>query len=194
MADTLVKAEPTPREDSAQPGRAPLVYRQLLWTRVTHWTWAVCLFFLLLSGLQIFNAHPTLYIGQQSGFAFDNAVLSIDAVDTPDGPQGRTTIFGRQFNTTGSLGLSGGAQQRESRGFPSALTIPSSRDLATGRVVHFFFAWVLVATLFVWLAASLANGHQHRDLLPTGRDLTDLPRDVADHARFRFPHGPRYSV
>ncbi|MET0358820.1 MAG: hypothetical protein ABW055_05230, partial [Pararhizobium sp.] len=64
-------------------------------TRLTHWTWAVALFFLLLSGLQIFNAHPTLYIGQQSGFAFDNSVLRMDAIYGPDGqPQGRTTVFG----------------------------------------------------------------------------------------------------
>jgi thiosulfate reductase cytochrome b subunit len=33
-----------------------------------------------------------------------------------------------------------------------------------------------------------------RDLVPTARDLADLPRDVVDHARFRFHHGPRYSV
>jgi thiosulfate reductase cytochrome b subunit len=181
-------------ESAAQATRGPLVYRHNALTRVTHWTWAICLFFLLLSGLQIFNAHPTLYIGQQSGFQYDNAVLSIDAVDTPRGQQGRTTIFGRQFNTTGFLGLSGPAQQREPRGFPAALTIPSYQDLATGRVVHFFFAWVLVATLFIWLAASLANGHLRRDLLPTGRDLADLPRDVAAHARFRFHHGPRYGA
>ena len=62
----------------------PLLYRQSIWTRVTHWLWAVCLFFLLLSGLQIFDAHPALYVGQQSGFGsgFDNVVLSIEAVDT----------------------------------------------------------------------------------------------------------------
>ena len=59
-----------------------LVYRQSAWTRLTHWVWALSLFFLLLSGLQIFNAHPALYIGEQSGFEFDNAVLAIGA-DTP---------------------------------------------------------------------------------------------------------------
>ncbi len=60
--------------DPAAPAR-PLVYRQSAWTRVTHWLWAFSLFFLLLSGLQIFNARPNLYIGQQSGFGFDNAIL-----------------------------------------------------------------------------------------------------------------------
>lgn len=61
-----------------QAGR--VIRRHGLATRLTHWTWAVALFFLLLSGLQIFNAHPSLYIGQQSGFAFENAILEIGAV------------------------------------------------------------------------------------------------------------------
>ena len=46
----------------------PLVYRQRLLTRITHWLWAVSLFFLLLTGLQIFNAFPSLHIGAESGF------------------------------------------------------------------------------------------------------------------------------
>jgi len=55
-----------------------LIYRQSIWTRLTHWMWAICLFFLLLSGLQIFNAHPALYLGHQSGFEFDNALLVLN--------------------------------------------------------------------------------------------------------------------
>lgn len=178
----------------AAPALGPLIYRQSVVTRITHWTWAVCLFFLLLSGLQIFNAHPALYIGNESGFGYDNAVLSMRAVDTPQGPQGRTNILGHDFNTTGVFGLSGSADNLKARGFPSALTIPSYRDLGTGRVVHFFFAWLFVATLFVWLLASLFNGHLRRDLAPTGKDLQNFPRDVADHARFRFHHGRSYNV
>jgi len=172
----------------------PLVYRQSVWTRVTHWIWAISLFFLLLSGLQIFNARPTLYIGQQSGFGFDNSVLTMTAVNTPDGPRGRTSILGLEFNTTGVFGLSGTTEDPQVRGFPAALTIPSYRDLATGRVVHFFFAWVLVGTLFVWFLASLMNGHLSRDLRLTGRDLAHLPQDVADHARLRFHHTRQYNV
>jgi thiosulfate reductase cytochrome b subunit len=172
----------------------PVIYRQSVWTRVTHWIWAVCLFFLLFSGLQIFNAHPTLYIGEQSGFGFDNAVLSMDAVNSPAGPRGRTTILGYTFDTTGVFGMSGTEGNPQFRGMPAALTIPSYRDLATGRVVHFFFAWLLVGTLFVWLCAGLVNGHIRRDLAPTVRDITNLPRDVADHARFRFHHGRSYNV
>ena len=42
-------------------------------------TFFICLFFLMLTGLQIFNAHPTLNIGLESGFEYDNAVLNIGA-------------------------------------------------------------------------------------------------------------------
>ncbi|MDI7922164.1 cytochrome b/b6 domain-containing protein [Ferirhizobium litorale] len=170
-----------------------LVYRQSIWTRVTHWTWVLCLIFLLMSGLQIFNARPDLYIGQQSGFGFDNSVLRMSAVETPTGPEGQTELFGHQFDTTGVFGVSGPKSDRQFQGFPSALTVPSYRDLATGRVIHFFFAWLLVGTLLLWLVAGLFNGHIRRDLLPKGRDLRALPNDVLSHLRFRFSHGQRYN-
>ncbi len=63
--------------------KGPLVYRQTLWTRLTHWGWAIAMFFLLLTGLQIFNAHPILYIGEQSGFEFDNAILRLGTPSEP---------------------------------------------------------------------------------------------------------------
>ncbi len=136
------------------PGR--LIRRQKLATRVTHWIWAVCLFFLLLSGLQIFNAHPILYLGDQSGFAFDNAVLRLD-------------------------------------GFPGWVTIPSTRDLATGRVVHFFFAWIFVLNLLAFLAISWLNRHLRKDLLPTGNDARHFMQDVRNHLMLKLVHGVRYS-
>lgn len=183
-----------PPETTMRPSSGSLIYRQSIWTRITHWTWVVCLFFLLFSGLQIFNAHPTLYVGQESGVAYDNAVFSTYAVAAPDGPQGRTRIFGWEFNTTGILGISGPVDRPQFRGFPSSVTIPSYQDLAMGRVVHFFFAWLFVTALLVWLVASLITGHLRRDLLPTGKDLADLPKDIAAHARFRFHHDRSYNA
>ena len=173
---------------------SPLIYRHFLWTRITHWIWAITLFFLLLSGLQIFNAHPTLYVGEQSGFGFDNAVLAIGAENTPDGPVGYTRILGVRLDTTGVLGLSGNEARPSRRGFPAWATIPSYRDLGTGRVVHFFFGWVLVITLLGWLAGSLINGHLKRDLAPRQDDLRKLPRDIVNHARLRFHHTREYNT
>ncbi|WDR05024.1 cytochrome b/b6 domain-containing protein [Devosia rhodophyticola] len=174
------------------PTKGPLIYRQSIFTRVTHWVWAICLFFLLLSGLQIFNAHPSLYIGQQSGFEFENAVLEIYAVNTDDGPRGKTKLFGQEFDTSGVLGMSGTEQRPAFRGFPAALTIPSFQDLATGRVVHFFFAWTFVLTMFVWFMASFINGHIRRDIVVTPNDIRGVPKDIKDHATLKFRHGRSY--
>lgn len=170
-----------------------LIKRQRLSTRITHWVWVTCLFFLLLSGLQIFNAHPTLYVGNESGFDYDNAVLAIRSPRVDGERVGVTTIFGQDFNTTGVLGLSGSADNQRRIGFPAWATIPSSRDLSTGRVVHFFFAWIFVATIFVWFFTSLFNRHLRKDLLPKKRDFTGLVADFVEHIRFRFHHTVRYS-
>ncbi|PZO75550.1 MAG: hypothetical protein DI629_17210 [Mesorhizobium amorphae] len=170
-----------------------LVYRQSIWTRLTHWVWALALFFLLLTGLNIFNAHPTLYVGQQSGFAFDNAVLAIGTERSADGLKGYLAVFGHRFDTTGVLGVAVHDGRTEVRAFPAWMTIPSYYDLASARVFHFFFAWILAGTLLVWLVASIVNGHLRRDIAPRGSDLRALPQDVADHARLRFRHGRTYN-
>jgi thiosulfate reductase cytochrome b subunit len=167
----------------------PLIYRQSGWTRATHWVWTVCLFFLMLTGLQIFNAHPSLHIGKEAGFDYDNAFLEIGARQVGDTVQGYTTLFGHEFDTTGWLGVQGDDYQA----IPAALTIPSNRSLATGRVIHFFFAWILVGTLTVWLLASALNGHWRA--LRIGRaDLAALPSDIASHARLKFYHTRDYNV
>lgn len=193
MESAAVTGSP-PSAEPAPASTGTLIYRMSAWTRLTHWLWAIALFFLLLSGLQIFNAHPALYIGKQSGFGFDNSVLRFTAENTPDGPKGYTDIFGHRFDTTGVLGLSGPKDDPQPRALPAWATIPSYQDLATGRVIHFFFAWVLSGTLLVWLLASIVNGHIRRDLAPRVADLKNLPTDIADHARLRFHHSPRYNT
>ncbi|KHJ53037.1 HupC [Aureimonas altamirensis] len=169
-----------------------LVYRHAAMTRLTHWTWAIALFFLLLSGLQIFMARPDLYIGRQSGFAFDNTILSIGAVVENGQLRGVTEIFGYSFDTTGWLGVVKEAGRMTAKSFPGWMTIPSYRDLATGRIVHFFFAWILVAALALWLVSSLANRHLWRDIVPRSGDARALPKDIADHARLRLHHRRAY--
>jgi thiosulfate reductase cytochrome b subunit len=177
-----------------KPGEGRVIYRHRIATRVTHWTWAIALFFLLLSGLQIFNAHPTLYIGNQSGFEFDNSVLSMRAMQAADGSvDGYTTVLGLSVKTTGVFGMSGPADNPSYRGFPAWATLPSNQDLATGRVVHFFFAWFFVAAFLIWLVSSLISGHLKRDILPSLADIRALPQSFADHLRFRFHHDGRYN-
>jgi thiosulfate reductase cytochrome b subunit len=172
-----------------------LIYRQFTITRITHWVWAVAMFFLLLSGLQIFNARPNLYIGQQSGFTeqTQNSILDIYVANRDGKPVGQTKLFGQVFETTGLLGVSGPEARPSFTAFPGSVTIPSYRDLGTGRVVHFFFAWILVGTLAVWLINAIFTGHLWRDIILKPRDISGLPADIVAHIKLKFEHGKSYS-
>src|SRR5258705_13859194 len=96
---------------SAVRSQAPagtLYYRHTLPVRVMHWINVIALTILLMSGLNIFNAHPALNWGKSS-YDGTPAVLEIGAVQGPDGePIGITRIFGHQFYTTGFLWASKG--------------------------------------------------------------------------------------
>ena len=77
---------------AAEPPQTTLVYRHSAITRITHWINVVAITFLILSGLQIFNAHPALYIGQASDF--DAPVLAMTARLGDDGRPVGETKFG----------------------------------------------------------------------------------------------------
>jgi thiosulfate reductase cytochrome b subunit len=168
-----------------------LIYRQATITRVTHWIWAVTMFFMLLSGLQIFNSRPNLYLGQQSGFGFNNSIL--DFGFNSDGTVPQVRVFGHVFDQSGYQGTADGLPRPNYNAVPGWATIPSHHDLGAGRVVHFFFAWILVGTLAIWLINALSTGHLWRDIILKPRDIRELPRDVVNHLRLRFTHGRSYT-
>jgi len=173
------------------------IYRHALPTRLSHWLTALCLVVLIMSGLQIFNAHPSLYWGERSDP--EGALLRLKAVETSEGEtRGITEILGREFDTTGVLGASReGGGEFEERGFPSWATLPGPQWLAMGRRWHFFFAWVFVLNGLGFGLWALVRGHLARDLWPTGADLRSIARSVVDHVRFRHPMGAaasRYNV
>jgi thiosulfate reductase cytochrome b subunit len=162
-------------------------YRHSLVVRVTHWVNVLCMTMLLMSGLQIFNAHPALYLGQKS--TFDDPILSMGAIRGDDGaPVGVTQILGHMFHTTGVLGLSDLYGQPTVRGFPAWITLPSYQDLATGRRWHFFFAWVFVVNGLVYAIWSIATGHW-RQLVPTAGQLRHIGSSICEHLLLRFPKG-----
>lgn len=178
----------------SQKPKKVVFYRHSLAVRITHWLNVFCLSFLLMSGLQIFNAHPHLYWGQYGADALpDPAFLSIEAYADGDSMKGVTTVGSLQFTTTGVLGASKVDGELTPRAFPSWLTIPSYQDLATGRRWHFFFAWFFVINGFVYMLYGLVSRHFRRDLLPTKAELTPkhLAGEIADHARLRFPKGEK---
>jgi len=174
-----------------------LVPRHSLAVRITHWINALSLLLLLLSGLQIFNAHPALYFGQQSDFA--HPWLSMRAYPNAGGLEGVTRINGQGLDTTGFLGASRHHGVLTARGFPDWLTLPAWQSLALGRRWHFFFAWVFAINGAIYIASGVVSGHLRRDLAPTPDQLA--PRhflhEIWDHLRLRFPKGEearRYNV
>ena len=180
--------------DTTGPRQAPkrvLIFRHSVWVRATHWIWVVSLTILLMSGLQIFNAHPSLNFGNTTQFDSSDTgpnrlILDIDN----DGSKGVTSVLGRKFDTTGVLGVSQGPDGLAARGFPSWATIPGSQDLATGRRWHFLFAWVLVINAFIYVIYGIASGHIMRDLVPRLREWKTIPRDIVTHLKLQFSHGP----
>lgn len=167
------------------PTMKVLVYRHSVVTRMTHWINVVALVLLMMSGLQIFNAHPALYWGKKSTFAAP--WVSMTSEERGDRMIGLTKVGPLILETTGLFGFSGG----ETRGFPAWATAPNYRSLADGRHWHFFFAWLFVLNGLVYLSANTLSGHIRRDLLPTKGDLAprNLWHEIVTHARLQFPKG-----
>ncbi|HEX3366125.1 cytochrome b/b6 domain-containing protein [Phenylobacterium sp.] len=166
-----------------------LVYRHAAVTRITHWINVLALTLLLMSGLNIFGAHPALYWGQKSTFA--RPWVSIGAEMKGADMVGVTQIGSARFNTTGVLGYSGKPGSREPVAFPSWATVPSERDLADSRHWHFFFAWLFVLNGLVYWLVGLSRGHIVKDLAPTKADLKpkNVWHEIVTHAQLKFPKG-----
>jgi thiosulfate reductase cytochrome b subunit len=175
-----------------------LFYRHTPTIRLTHWVNVLCIAILLMSGLQIFNAHPRLYWGN-TGNEGDPAIFEIYAEEQLEGPPiGWTKVGNALFDTTGVLGvfmdqdgfLSG-------RAFPYWITLPSYGSLAEGRRWHFFFAWLFAINGLIYLAYGFARRHFQRDIAPTGSDLRSIGRTILDHLTFTRARGEeakRYNV
>jgi Ni/Fe-hydrogenase b-type cytochrome subunit len=172
---------------SDQKPTEPLVYRHRLATRLWHWTNAVPVIVMLMSGLMIFNAHPRLYWGEY-GANFDPAWFQIGATaDT-----GFIQIGETRLPTTGVLGRwTDGDGVSQARAFPGWATIPSYYSLALARRWHLAFAWVLAFGLLAYMIASVANRHFRRDIALSRDEVRPrhLWSDIKDHAQLRFPRG-----
>ena len=144
---------PDPEAAAAKPRRGSYLYLRHRWpVRLTHWLNVLSLTILLMSGLMIFNAHPSLDWGRQS-YSGRPSFFEIGSRVAADGRTvGVTRIFGHTFETTGVLGISRSADGGTATvAFPSWITIPSHYSLAQARQWHFFFAWLLVLNGLAYL-------------------------------------------
>jgi len=196
--DTTLDAGAAP--PAVPAGGREVIYRHTLIVRVTHWLNVIVISLLLMSGLQIFNAHPRLYWGKYGANA-DHAWLEMTALNPDsDKPVGVLRVGATQLRTNGVLGVSAGADGTPTqRGFPRWATLPGTQDLATGRRWHFFLAWLFVANGLIYFLFGALNGHFRRDLAPTGEEvrLRNIFASIIDHIRLKHPVGEaakRYNV
>src|ERR1700757_790219 len=98
MTDQAIPIQPTPAP--ASRSRREVIYRHALVVRITHWINLLCISLLLMSGLQILNAHPRLYWGQY-GADRDKAFIEMVATGNEmTGLHGVTRIAGHAFDTS----------------------------------------------------------------------------------------------
>src|SRR3954463_5400392 len=120
---------PRPKERAmATTTAAAVIYRHQLPVRVMHWINVACVLVLLGSGLQIFNAHPSLYWGDDSRDS--TRVFQITQRQVGGEWRGVTRVGSHEFDTHGVLGESRNAEgELVARAFPTWATIPSPQWL-----------------------------------------------------------------
>lgn len=179
-----------PSSDAAISRRDSLYYRHTLPVRIMHWINVIAFFILLMSGLQIFNAHPALYWGKSS-YTGRPPILELVAKETEHGKViGVTRVFGREFVTTGMLGVSRGPDgDLIGRGFPSWATIPGPQWLSVGRRWHLFFAWIFVINGLAYVIHAILSRHLVHDLMPTKADWHSIGKSLKDHLLLRHSKG-----
>jgi thiosulfate reductase cytochrome b subunit len=176
------------RWSSLKSATGEVFYRHRLPVRITHWINALCILFLLGSGLNIFNAHPRLYWGKYGADA-DQAFFSIGSEDAAGGTHGYVRLGPRRVDTTGVLGWSKSDGEYVERAWPDWMTVPSFQDLADARHWHFLFAWVLVINGTVYLTWGIVSRHLKRDIVPTGADIRAIPSSIVQHVKLKHPAG-----
>ncbi len=182
--------------DTVETVRRRWVFRHPLAIRLTHWINVVCLVVLLMSGLQIFNAHPALYWGSAS--TFDTPALAItDDEDANGNARGVVKVGGFTFDTTGWLGLSTFNGEPAGRAFPSWSTLPAHQDLGTGRRWHFLFAWAFVINGLIYLLYGIGSGQLRHRVVPEADQIRGFWASVREHLTLHFAQGDeakRYNV
>ncbi len=188
VAETATPIDPLPLVANR------VYYRHSVLIRITHWINALCIGFLIATGLNIFNAHPALYWGRYGADA-DNGRrwLEIGAVDRPGGGlQGMMRVGSVTLDTSGLLGThtqpNGSVEQQ---GFPDWATFPGHRDLAQARQWHFFFAWLFILSGLAYLIYGFATRHLQNDVWPRLKQLSpaSIVHDIVVHAKLQFPRG-----
>ena len=168
------------------------VYRHSLPVRIWHWINALSVILLLLSGFQIFNAHPRLYFGYTGNYSMP-AVFEVAGNKDLKNPSSWVRIGNVQIPTTGVFGNPEPTSPYGVRNlaFPWWMRVPTIDHLGLGRGWHFLMAWILVINLTVYCVYLLFSRRLTRTLLPTRSQLAPraMIADLWMHLRFKHAIG-----
>lgn len=163
-----------------------------------HWINVICLCILLMSGLNIFNAHPHLYWGKDSHFATPLFSITTKQVSKNE-YRGVTRILGYEFDTDGVLTSRAGLMIPLSRraDFPLGQPSPARNGWPWHATGISFFAWLFVLNGVAYIAYAISSGHLRRDMIPKMLELRNIGSSIVDHIKFKHPTGEaakRYNV
>ena len=165
-----------------------------------HWTNVVALTILLMSGLQIFNAHPNLYWAGKSSYTGAAPVLAIGARQSDELGRHRhdAHLRPRVQHDRRARRVPVGRRAIVGAGIPvvddDSRTTPGCRWRGPGISSS---RGCCSSTGWSYVAYGAASRHLARDLAPDRNDWRSIGRSIRDHLRFRHPTGEaakRYNV
>jgi thiosulfate reductase cytochrome b subunit len=137
--------------------------------RLWHWITALAVTLSLVTGLLIFNIHPSLYWGED-GHAGMPSILSLSVSDPdPKKPRFELRVGSRRWDVTGFMGV---IDNEGSDQYVLIAAPPADFQFGGTRVWHFMSAWILVTAWLVYGLYVLLSGRLARVLWPTREDRT----------------------
>ena len=154
-----------------------------VWVRFSHWIITIAFVILGFTGFTILRAHPRLYWGE-AGNDLTPALLEL--------PISKNYKHGGWKNTTPFFA-------RPDSPISAVRTFGIYNQNSWGRSLHFFAAWIFIATGLLYILAAALTRHIDRHLLPRNADFSArvLWHEFIDHVRLKIrapTGGPQYGA
>jgi thiosulfate reductase cytochrome b subunit len=167
---------------------AEIIVRHPWPVRLWHWTNALAVMLSLVTGLLIFNIHPSLYWGED-GHAGMPSILSLAVSDPdPNKPRFELRVGGRRWDVTGLMGV---IDNEGSDQYVLVAAPPADFQFGGTRIWHFMSAWILVTAWLAYAVYVAAGGRLARVLWPTREDRSwrNLAYELRQHLLLKRARG-----
>ena len=156
--------------------------------RLWHWTNALAVTLSLVTGLLIFNIHPSLYWGED-GHAGMASILSLSVSDpNPKKPRFELRVGSHRWDVTRLMGV---IDNEGSDQYVLIAAPPADFQFGGTRIWHFMSAWILVTSWVVYGLYLVLGGRLVRVLWPTREDrsLRNLAYELRRHLLLKRARG-----